>query len=444
MRRLKTTTLSSALLLSALFAAITPVAAQSGDKTFTIAVIPDTQNYIDYTHQEDQGFPLNGKDLFIEQMQFIAANLRSQGGDIDFVTSVGDVWQHQPLDIDRKSVARGYKVVPNPVLSSAGLGADANYKLETITAIEGYRLLEGKVPFSVAPGNHDFDAMWGTGPAKNAGPSGPNDPPLTQFTPMAEVARKAGSLMAGGLDNFRSVFGAESSFFKGKSWYVASHDGGGDSAQIFAAGGYKFLHIALQFDPPNSSLEWASGIIRQHPGLPTIVTTHDYLDTTGERRANPAIDLSVNDPEANNPQMLWDKFISQNDQIFMVICGHQHAQAFRADDNRYGHKVYQILSDYQDRQHLLEGKTVRKNTVAGLGDGWLRLMTFDMSQPTPVVRVRTYSSYFKSHSLDTPGYASWYRKTEDPHLTDEQFMREDDFKVDLHDFRQRFGVGSLN
>ncbi len=38
-------------------AAGTAAQANSHDDSFTIAVLPDTQNYIDYTHQKVEGFP---------------------------------------------------------------------------------------------------------------------------------------------------------------------------------------------------------------------------------------------------------------------------------------------------------------------------------------------------------------------------------------------------
>src|SRR3546814_20480550 len=58
-----------------------------------------------------------------------------------------------------------------------------------------------------------------------------------------------GMLHYGGLDNFRSVFGSDSDFFKGKPWYVGAFNGGADSAQIFEAGGYSFPHIGLEMEP---------------------------------------------------------------------------------------------------------------------------------------------------------------------------------------------------
>src|SRR5690606_867776 len=62
---------------------------------FTIAAIPDSQNYLDFRHQKSHGFPVNGYELFFEQMQYIADNARSNGGGIVFVTHLGDIWQNR-------------------------------------------------------------------------------------------------------------------------------------------------------------------------------------------------------------------------------------------------------------------------------------------------------------------------------------------------------------
>jgi len=71
-------------------------ACQAGNKpdnaSFTLAVIPDTQNYIDFRHQKEEGFELDSSELFIQQMQYIADHSFAKGGDIAFVASVGDVW----------------------------------------------------------------------------------------------------------------------------------------------------------------------------------------------------------------------------------------------------------------------------------------------------------------------------------------------------------------
>ena len=35
---------------------------------FEIAMIPDTQNYVDYTHQQNEGFAIDASVQFIDQM----------------------------------------------------------------------------------------------------------------------------------------------------------------------------------------------------------------------------------------------------------------------------------------------------------------------------------------------------------------------------------------
>lgn len=106
-------------LLSILCAALLPmVECQpdkiSGNSLFTLAVIPDTQNYIDFRHQKSVGFELDSRELFIQQMQHIADHSIANGGDIAFVASVGDVWQHQTETIDQEHLQRGIDTEPDP------------------------------------------------------------------------------------------------------------------------------------------------------------------------------------------------------------------------------------------------------------------------------------------------------------------------------------------
>ena len=402
------------------------------DTEFTIAVLPDTQNYLDYTHQTAEGFPFDANEMFMEQMQYVADNLESAGGEIAFVSSLGDVWQHQTLDMDEDHKARGFERVPNPVMDTHFAPTEKTKTVEMPKAHEGFMLIAGKTPFSVVPGNHDYDSMW-TSAKFPPGAASPSD------VDPSDLKASLGVVYPGGLDNFRSVFGADTAFFKDKPWYVASHDGGADSAQVFEAGGYRFLHIGLQFDPPDDSLAWAASVIERYKGLPTIVSTHDYMNKEGERVPNPIVDGHAIDPVNNNPQMVWDKLISQHDQIFLVLCGHEHGQAWRADDNAFGHKVWQVLADYQDRGQTAKDAGVNSAWPVGIGDGWMRLMTFDMGKAQPVMRVETYSTYYREQSRDVEEYAAWYKAGEKPNLSDEAFHDEDDYSIVLDGFVSRFG-----
>ena len=403
---------------------------------FTLAVIPDTQNYVDYTHQTAAGFGFDASDLFIQQMQYIADNSISNGGNIAFVASVGDVWQHQTKKSDPEHEARGVFSTPNPIVEQMVKVTPETLTVEIPKAIEGYKILsDADVPFGVAPGNHDYDSMW------TAAKFPPNlSKPMSELTMTPE---DIGVLHVGGLDNFRSVFGDDKPFYKDKPWYVDSYNGGANSAQKFTAGGYTFLHITLEMQAGNDVIDWAKSVMAKHPGLPTIFTTHDYLSVDARRWGNPILNFATADPgHHNDAQQMWDKLYGQHAQIFMVLCGHQHGQSHRIDLNVSGGLVYQVLADYQDRAQVSIDSNQADNQVTRkpekIGDGWFRLMQFDLNQQKPKITVKTYSTHYKSFSGEQKNYAAWYKEHEQPKLSDEDFLKTDDFVLDLTDFHARF------
>jgi len=408
---------------------------------FTIAMIPDTQNYVDYTHQKAEGFALDASELFIAQMRWIAERSRARGGDIAFVAAVGDVWQHQSEPVDPAHAERGLGRIDNPFFGGHFAPTPKVHEVEIPKAVEGYRLIsEAGLPFGVAPGNHDYDAMWSV---EGYPPNLEKPRQELRFTP-----EDVGILHIGGLDNFRSVFGDDSPFFAGREWYVDSFRGGANSAQTFTAGGYTFLHIAIQMQADDAVLAWVESVLAAHPGLPTILTTHDYLNPRGERGPNPIVDLDRVDPdEHNSAEELWQKLIARQDQIFLVLCGHHHGQALRIEPNDSGHIVHQILADYQDRGQagLDAGQPMNPSmrAPAAIGDGWLRLLELDLGGPEPMIRVRTYSTHYDTLSSELATYADWYREKEQPEMTDAEFHAAEEFTLPLTDFRERFGGPSL-
>jgi hypothetical protein len=163
------------------------------------------------------------------------------------------------------------------------------------------------------------------------------------------------------------------------------------------------------------------------------------MSKEGERVANPMIDGHRVDPMHNTPEMVWDKLIRRHDQVFLVLCGHQHGQAMRVDQNDAGHQVYQVLADYQDRSQTAIDAGVRAAYPVGIGDGWMRLMRFDFGGDVATMEVRTYSTHYERHSGELPTYAQWYKEHEQPQLDDAAYLAMDDFRVELADFGQRFG-----
>jgi len=372
--------LKAVLALLVVFVGITswfaPGAAYDGDERqvekstgFTIAVIPDTQNYVDNTKKQ----PASIKD-FLTETAYLAAHKNALN--LVFVTHVGDVVQHGD--------------------GTNGAPGDKSYggQTEWDRALCAMKVLaDANIPFGMSPGNHDYD---------NFSYSKGSNRPLTSKV------------------MWNRYFGSRSWLFAFKPWYGGAsdqlaYDPGLSSFQIFEAGGKNFLHISLQMEASDAALAWAQGVIDAHPNYATIVTTHSYLrpppaGDTQPPLAEPATRNAAaylttsgscsGGPEATSPggcnsgQQVWDKFISKNDQIFVVFCGHSWNSAvdgisqgenIRINSNNYGHPVYQVLTDYQ-------GNTVGADGVVGSdpgGGGWLRLLEFDRKAGT--IHFRTYS-----------------------------------------------------
>lgn len=442
-RPLRAYTLAKALAAVTLAAFWAAGCAGLGDErarggSFTIAMIPDTQNYVDYTHQRAEGFAIDAAELFLQQMKWIAERGRSRGGEIEFVASVGDTWQHPTIWLDAEHEAMGIGRVANPLFGDHFDPVPEGVEVEIAKAIEGYQLIaDAGIPFGVPPGNHDYDAMYNVA---RFPPNLTKKPEELTFTP-----EDLGVLHVGGLDGFRSAFGAESPFFSGKSWYVGSFEGGTSSAQIFLAGGYRFLHLALEMQPGDDVIEWARGILAEYPGQPTLVSTHDYLSPTAERLEGGFLDFTlVDSANHNTPEQMFEKLIAPHDQIFLVLCGHYNGQALRVDRNAAGSRVYQVLADYQDRGQVgLEAGQPPGGLMGGpvgIGDGWLRLLRFDTASDPPTIQMRTFSTYYDQYSSELAEYAAWYRAHEQSKMTDAEFLAAEDYEIVLEDFRSRFGA----
>lgn len=419
---------SAAVLLLVTAAAMPSAANAAGYRQgacgdFTVAMIPDTQGYVDYRHQKASGFPYDGAEQLYDQMRWIGEHAQSAGGDIAFATHMGDVWMHYSKWMDPAHAARGFKWMPN--VGGSEVAASPKPQTETFeipVAIQAYQLIQGKLPFSVLAGNHDFDALW----------TDPAHPPRPE-------AKDPGRRHLGGLTGFQLAFSDQSEFFKDKAWYVGSHDGGADSAQIFTAGRCRFLHIGLQYQAPDESLEWAARMIARFPGIPTIVSTHDYINRQGEydRASNP--NNSLLDPRDNDPQMMWDEFISRYDQIFLVLCGHIGGQGFSIATNRAGNKVWQMMADYQGRGQV--AKDAGRTEGTDVGDGWLRLLKFRLDGPAPTMEVRTFSTHFRKFASEMPDYGKWYKAHDgQAKLSDTDYLAREEFTVPLTDFHSRFGA----
>ena len=260
---------------------------------FTIIILPDTQVY-------SQSYSL----IFGNQTQWIVDNTVNMN--MLFVLHEGDI-------------------------------VNSDVPAQWTNANSSMSRLDGHVPWSVLPGNHDGTDV-GT-PSEN-------------------------------LANYNTYF--PYSRFDSETWYGDAYSSiNTNSYVLFSGGEDDYIVFNFQYHPSDAVLAWANSSLATYPNRRAIVITHDYLNTDGTRTA-----------EGGH---IWNSFVSHHaDQIFLVLCGHMHGEA-RRQDAVNGHIVYQLLADYQDR-------------TSG-GDGLLRILEFQPAQD--IIYVKTFTPYHNTFETDS-------------------------------------------
>lgn len=287
------------------------------------AIEPFTIAVLPDTQFYSQTYPQH----FDAQTDWIVDNLEEEN--IVFVTHVGDIVQ------------------------SAETGTNRN-ELQWTRADHSMDILDGNltqnpnglVPYSVAIGNHDYGRT---------------------------------GIKSEGTARYREFFGAQR--YEGRSWYGGDSNSGLSHYQVFQGGSWQFLHITLEWEPAPAELTWAQSIINAHPGFPTIVTTHSYLNDGTRSRTTTSTDTGP----SSSGEEVFQQFVRPNPQIFMVLNGHFSGEYHRTVMNGAGTAVFEMVADYQSRD---EG-----------GQGFLRLITFDPDANR--IQVRSYSPVLDQFETDS-------------------------------------------
>lgn len=277
---------------------------------FTLALLPDTQYY-----------SLSYPGIYLAQVSWIVANVQSL--QIPYVLHLGDIVdQNTPLEWERATQAMG--------------------------------LLEGVVPYTIAPGNHDL------GPG---GSASTRDTLLNQYFSYPRTAAWptfGGAYQAGRLEN---------------------------TFHLFSAGGRDYIVLALEWGPRDEVIAWANQVMADHPDRYGVLVTHAYLNNDDLRYD--ITDLAH--PQDFNPyqydtaggvndgEQLWQKLVRKH-AFVLVLNGHVlgDGTGYLASVTDKGNTCHQMLSNYQFRA---EG-----------GEGYMRLLEFQADQRT--IKVLTYSPLY--------------------------------------------------
>lgn len=266
------------------------------DGSFSIVVIPDTQRYMSQGERADadtEGEITNS--VFDAHTRWIVDNLEAQK--IVFVSHVGDIVDinnHNPWRVARRAMDR----------------------------------LHGRVPYGISVGNHDMESD-------------------------------------GNSALFREYFPAFR--FEAFDWYGGTFPGdperphhsgnNANSYQLISSEGIDLLMLHLECNAPDIVLDWAEGIVAEHPDRLLIVTTHMDLGPLKRPSSNEGFFI---DPKGrmtwtkrhgergNSPRQLWDKFYKKQKNLLLIFSGDQSRTTamYMKNTGDHGNTVHALMSDY--------------------------------------------------------------------------------------------------
>jgi hypothetical protein len=216
-------------------------------------------------------------------------------------------------------------------------------------ADKAFKTIDHSVPYILSLGNHDMGCEIRPGTAHS------RETKLNNFFPPSRFDSNPLYSYGGNLDN-RS----DNSYLK------------------FKGGGMKFLILSLEFKPRDETIEWANKVIASHPKHKCIIVTHAYLMNNGQRYKEIGYDI-----EGNGGEDMWQKLISQHENIFMVLCGHTAPNAQLTSKGVNGNEVHQLLANFQGEKG---------------GQGYLRIMKFFPKENR--IDVSTYSPVLNKYKND--------------------------------------------
>jgi len=317
------------------------------DEEFTVVVLPDTQYYSDHYPQ-----------IYEAQTKWIVDNAKKER--IEFVTHLGDIVDNGPNLRQWKNARKAMDA-----LDKAG------------------------IPYGTCIGNHDLQYS----DSEYSYPS-TVDSSCAAFSDFDCSAKDY-------LDNFGPKR------FTGKSWYGGASTSGQSNYQTFTVGTQQFLFLHLALDPRAAELKWAQTVLNKHPKAAVHLSTHRYMY---DFRLVSTLPFPLNGllggrfdamlhsmgqtlyyKDSIPGENLFQQFIQPNKNIFMVHCGHVDAELRQVSKNKAGLPVHEILVDFQE----LSPKG---------GDGWMRLLTFNLTRGK--VKVRTYSPTLKQFRKNGAGLGS--------------------------------------
>lgn len=305
--------------------------ALSDSNSWTIIMLPDPQTYQRYERNQP---------LFELMTAWISENIKKLN--IQLVICTGDLVQH------------------NEMINPDGVSANQASKQQWAAVAHAFNRLDGKVPYVLAAGNHDYGYNSISVRRSNYNHYFPVDKNYKTQEILREVTLNA-----------EEVPTMENAAF-----------------EFASPNGRKFLLFNLEFAPRDTVIAWAKKVAAQdkyqhHTG---VVLTHSYLNARNEQIQKENYPIT----DGNYGAAIWKKLVQPSSNIQLVFSGHIGSPdnfkgnvGFRTDRNAAGQKVNQMVFNAQAMGGGWSGNG---------GDGWLRILEFLPDEKT--VNVKTFSPLF--------------------------------------------------
>ena len=299
--------------------------------SWSIIMLPDPQTYVKFDYNQ----PL------LELMTAWIVRYQEKLN-IQMVLCTGDIVEQNDF--------------PNP----DGINGNQPSKSQWEWAAQAFGRLDGKLPYVLATGNHDFGFVS----AENRRTNYDNYFPVDKNRLNQQLLREVGANSDGNPSLTNAVYEFSSPQRK------------------------KFLLLVLEFAPRDEILEWAKKIVDQekYADHTVILLTHSYLNSGNEHIVKEGYLL----PGPNYGAAIWQKLVQPSKNIRLVLSGHIGSPGnekahlgFRTDTNAEGKKVQQMAFNAQALGGGWHGNG---------GDGWLRILEFLPNGNT--INVRTFSPLF--------------------------------------------------
>ena len=206
--------------------------------------------------------------------------------------------------------------------------------------------------------------------------------------------------------------------FATNSYYVSQFDGfyqEGDmtnSWRKITVGGVNYLMITLDYGASDAVLAWAGDIIEANKDCKVIITTHAYLYRDGTTLDQGDVCPPATTGGYNNGDHMWDKLISQHENIFLVLSGHDpSAQVVMTQQTGvHGNLVTQLLIDPQGID------------AGGIATGMVTMLYFKADGS---IEVETYSTIQEKHYKESNQFV--IEESEHNYLSDLSFTYENGY-----------------